>query len=331
MARKTALYGVGRLEEALAELEAALPVLEQQEALEDLDGLRGTLIELGLVLTHLGRVSEAHAHFERALALAEQLRSPEAVAAVSECCCGTAFVRGDWDAAHRYIERAEALRPHFETDPWLRGMLYSGEGRLQLALGQWDAAARSAQIPLALAKESSHLAGLRDVQRVLAELDLYRGDPTSARDRLLPLLDREGLVELEVNPLLPLLVWAHLDLGEIEAAEVLATQTVARLRTQHDHLDLVDALRMEAAVWIQQWRWDEAEAALKEALGLARPMPYPYAEAKALATYGDLLVARGQQERARDQYAAALAILRPLGEVPYTERIERALAERARH
>jgi predicted PurR-regulated permease PerM len=61
-------------------------------------------------------------------------------------------------------------------------------------------------------------------------------------------------------------------------------------------------------------------------LALARQMPYPYAEAKALSTYGDLLVANGQPKRARNQYNAALAILRPLGEVPYTERIEQALA-----
>jgi hypothetical protein len=66
---------------------------------------------------------------------------------------------------------------------------------------------------------------------------------------------------------------------------------------------------------------------LKEALTLARPMPYPYAEAKALATYGDLLVTSRQPDQAREQYAAALEILRPLGEVPYTERIARALAE----
>jgi hypothetical protein len=62
-------------------------------------------------------------------------------------------------------------------------------------------------------------------------------------------------------------------------------------------------------------------------LALARQMPYPYAEAKALSTYGDLLVANGQPERARDQYEAALTILRSVGEVLYTERIERALAE----
>jgi tetratricopeptide (TPR) repeat protein len=144
-------------------------------------------------------------------------------------------------------------------------------------------------------------------------------------------LDREGLVELQVNPLLTLLVWAHLDLGEVEAAEVLATQTVQRLHDQQDHLTLVDALRAQAAVWIQQRRWDEAETALGEALALARQMPYPYAEAKLLSTYGDLLVASGQPVRAREQYAAALAILQPLGEVPYAERIKRALAEMNQH
>jgi hypothetical protein len=112
---------------------------------------------------------------------------------------------------------------------------------------------------------------------------------------------------------------------------VLATQTVERLRTHRDQLNLVDALRMEAAVGIQQRRWDEAQTALDESLMLAHEMPYPYAEAKALAVYGDLLVARGQPERAHDQYVAALAILRPLGAVPYAERVERALAELSRH
>jgi tetratricopeptide (TPR) repeat protein len=165
----------------------------------------------------------------------------------------------------------------------------------------------------------------------LAELDLLRGDPASAEARLLPLLDRDGMVELDVNALLPLLVWAHLDLSKVEAAQMLATQTVARLRTQHDQLNLVDALRMEAIVHIRQQRWDEAEAALQEALALAREMPYPYAEAKVLSIYGDLLVASSQPEQAREQYEAALTILRSLGEVPFAERIERALAEMARH
>jgi tetratricopeptide (TPR) repeat protein len=192
-------------------------------------------------------------------------------------------------------------------------------------MGQWNAAVHCTLADLALAQQRGDLEGVRKTQRMLAEVDLHKGDPISAQTRLLPLLDRQGLVELDVNPVLPLLVWAHLDLGEVEAAEALATQTVTRLREHHDHFDLVDALRMQAAVWIRQERWDEAETDLDEALTLARAMPYPYAEAKALATYGDLMIARGQPARASDHYTAALSILRPLGEVPYAERIQRAL------
>jgi len=36
------------------------------------------------------------------------------------------------------------------------------------------------------------------------------------------------------------------------------------------------------------------------------PDALPYAEAKDLATYGDLHLARGQMEQARDRYAGAL-------------------------
>ena len=59
-------------------------------------------------------------------------------------------------------------------------------------------------------------------------------------------------------------------------------------------------------------------------------MPYPYAKAKALSTYGDLLVARVQPEQAREQYEAALGILHRLGERPYAERIERAMEKMSR-
>ncbi len=161
---------------------------------------------------------------------------------------------------------------------------------------------------------------------MLAEIELQQGDPAAARDRLLPLLDRGGLTETDVNALLPLLTWAHLLLGEVDAAETLATRTVARLRAQHDYFTLVDALRVEATLRIRQRRWVEAEALLSECLAQARRMPYPSAEARTLSTYGDLLEARGEPEAAHEQYEAALAILRSLGEVPYAARIEGALA-----
>jgi tetratricopeptide (TPR) repeat protein len=329
--RGEALGRVGRLEESAAELAAvvaALQDLEQQhESVLPLSDLEvDTLANLGDTLTYLGRLEEAQAIFERALAVAKQKRFSNWEAMTSASCGRCAFDRGDWLTAGRYIERAVRQMGQMGTSSNRRPAVYTIDGFLQLALGQMEAATQSAEAGLALAEQR----GDRTVwwaRWLLVEIDLVRGDPPSARARLSSFPDPAHLAETEIDALLPVLVWAKLESGEVEAARELATQTVARLRAQHHRYYLVDALWVEAAIWIRQERWEEAETALEEALALARPMPCPYSEAKALSTYGDLLVASGHPERARDQYDAALTILRSLGEVPYADRIERTLAE----
>ncbi len=69
-----------------------------------------------------------------------------------------------------------------------------------------------------------------------------------------------------------------------------------------------------------------ADAALREAIQVAREVLYPYAEAKARYVYGQLHAAKGEPELAREQFEAALAICGRLGERLYAVRIERALA-----
>jgi tetratricopeptide (TPR) repeat protein/transcriptional regulator with XRE-family HTH domain len=331
--RGLALAAVGRVHEGLLDLEAALLPDLQVKDLAAVDHQQFVLNWLGQVLLLLGRTSDALAYTQHALMLSEQSgASPYAVAWASANCGFIAFIRGDWDAAWRYIQRGVAQRQRLGSADWPNASVYTMEGQLQLAQGQLDAATQSAEMALAVAQRvGDALQLLRKAQQRMAEIDLHKGHPAAARDRLLTFLDREGLIETFVNALLPLMIRADLELGEVEVAEALAIQTVTRLRSHHDHLDLVDALRMEAAVRIQQQRWSEAEAALEEALKLARAMPYPYAEARLLSTYGDLLVASGQVERAREHYKAALAILRPLEEVPYTERIQQALVKMPRH
>jgi tetratricopeptide (TPR) repeat protein len=330
--RGQALHRVDRLEDGASELATVLTVLQDLEQQPDsvlpLSDLEvDTLNNIGAALTFLGRLNEAQAVSERGLAVAEQKRFSGWEAGIAFQCGNIAFLRGDWPAAQRYIERAVRLEKQIRTTSNRRPAVYVVDGFLQLAQGRLEAATQSAEVGLALAQQRGALLPVRWAQQLLVEIDLEKGDPTSARARLSPFPDHAHLTENEITILLPVLVWAHLESGEVEAAEELASPTVARLRAQHHRFLLVDALRVQAAVWMRQRRWDEAETALQEALQLARQMPYPYAEAKALSIYGDLLVASGQPERAREQYEAALAILRPRGEVPYTNRIERALAE----
>src|SRR5262249_35718208 len=90
---------------------------------------------------------------------------------------------------------------------------------------------------------------------------------------------------------------------------------------------LVDALRIQAIIFVRQRLWPAAERALAEAISLSQAIPYPYAEAKALYIYGQLNAALGQKEYASDKYKAALAICDRLGEGLYRPRIEHALTE----
>src|SRR5207248_10739603 len=97
-------------------------------------------------------------------------------------------------------------------------------GGLRLAEGQWDEASRYLEEGLSLAEHSQDGEALHVAQRLLAERDLLQGRPHAALARLSPLLDHPSTAELERTPLLPLVAWAHLELGEdAAAAEVVTT------------------------------------------------------------------------------------------------------------
>jgi UDP:flavonoid glycosyltransferase YjiC (YdhE family) len=94
-AKGLALAKQGRLEEALASLDAA----------EAIDGDPQALNVRGMILTHLGRLDEAQAQFERALAL-----RPEFADAINNC--GTVHARrGHFAQARVCYERSLAFAP----------------------------------------------------------------------------------------------------------------------------------------------------------------------------------------------------------------------------
>jgi hypothetical protein len=72
--------------------------------------------------------------------------------------------------------------------------------------------------------------------------------------------------------------------------------------------------------------WQAAEEAVAASLDLARAMPSPYAEVKALYVGGLLSAAAGQVDCARERHAAARSLCMRLGERQYAGYIEAALA-----
>src|SRR5262249_13851564 len=202
-------------------------------------------------------------------------------------------------------------------------LLYLGE--LCLAQGQRDAACTYLQEARALADQIGDLQAKRLTQAVLVEHEVLEGRPGVARERLTPLLDRPGQRERHVTWLLALLAWAQMESDQAEA-KTLTAQRNARAREQRHRLVLLDVLRIQALLAMQQDRGNEATEALDEALTLSRDMGYPYAEAKALYVYGLSHQAREEPEPARECFEAALAICARLGERFYAAQVERSLA-----
>ncbi|HLJ81129.1 MAG TPA: hypothetical protein VKT52_06585 [Ktedonobacterales bacterium] len=208
------------------------------------------------------------------------------------------------------------------------GYAFLGLGMLHVAQGEDEVGRHLLELALERARMGLPPRLLRPVQACLAECDLFAGRPDEALGRLDSVLSSpEGREGIDATPLLPLLAWSYLEMGDTVPAEDTLREALERCRAEQHQLALLDALRVQALLAIHRERWEEAAAALDEAIALARPMPYPYAEAKALSVYGTLESVRGKHAKARERYEQALEICRRLGERQYAQRVEALLAE----
>jgi tetratricopeptide (TPR) repeat protein len=261
---------------------------------------------------------------DRALALAEQRGDPGPLQELVHSRSIASFCMGDWAEARREAERVQAFSDPLE-DPYGAAWTLLPRARLALAEGQRELAARAAADALALAQQSGRIAQQREASEVLAELDLRAGRAREASALLVPMRDGPGVEERGVTPLLVLLAWAHLELGEYEAAQGVIADAVRRLRADDDRLALVDALRVQALVALRQGQAVHGQALLDEGLDLARSIRYPYGEARLLQLYGQLYTEQGATTQAQVHLEAALATLRRLGARVEIERTEALL------
>jgi predicted ATPase/DNA-binding XRE family transcriptional regulator len=318
-----ALLNLGRTEEASQRLEHARLV---SEAAGDLANVCGCLSALAHIYAIKADFAQSRRYAEHGLALAEQLGDPVEVASMVYLRGGIVYEVGEWDQAREDFERAITRIRQFDTSFRSPGPALA-LGALCLCEGRWGDASTYFAEAMALVGDTPSHEVLRVAQWSQAERDLVQGHPELACARLEPLLDRPGQQEIDVTTLLPLLAWAYLDLGDEERAEALVTATMARAAAADMQRTRTNGLRVQALLRTRQGRWDEAQTVLDAALVGYRAMPSPYGEAKALYVYGQLHAAQGEPERARERYAAALAILNRLGERLYAEHVERALAQ----
>jgi predicted ATPase/DNA-binding XRE family transcriptional regulator len=320
--RGSALCMLGRSDEGLQALASALSLAEANGDLRSLSSALNGLAEGHLIR---GELSEHRQYVERACTVAEQLDDAALLAFMWLNRGDNGFYRGAWGLARADYERALAVLRQAQTS-WYSAYAALDMGMLSQAEGDWEAAATCLDEAIALASRGEDLQALRWARCIAAERALLVGNGSAVRQVLTSLLDRAGEQEREVILVLALLAWATLEAGDEGGAQVLATASIERATSARDRLLMVDALRIQALLWLHQRRWTEAERALTEAIALARAMPYPYAEAKALYVYGALYAERGEFEPARERLEAALAICGRLGERLYAGCAERLLA-----
>jgi tetratricopeptide (TPR) repeat protein len=314
---------LNRLNDAIPHLEAALPLVERAG---DARSLYYALLNLYLASEALGDLNTGKGYAARVLALAEQVGDPSLIASALNVHGYNAFLLGEWRQARADFERAVALMRQAGL-PWDAPYPLFNLGTQLMLEGNWEAAAPYFDEAIALAERNQTLVALRWAQCTLAERELVLRQPERARDRLAPLVEGRELAEGGMIFLLTDLAWAYLELGEDAQAQQMLEQVIASATQQRLRPVLVGALLVQARLAARGKRWEEVERVLEETLALARDMPSPYAEAKALYTAGLIAWQQGKTAQAREHYGAALRILNCLGERLYAEQTKQALAQ----
>jgi tetratricopeptide (TPR) repeat protein len=127
--------------------------------------------------------------------------------------------------------------------------------------------------------------------------------------------------------LLVAMAWAQLETGHAAEAEALLVTGHSRALAINDRPGLIEVLWVKGMVAARQARWDDAEELLQNAVALARDMPFPFAEGRALWAWGMMYARKGDAPRARQHLEEALAVFRWLGDRLHAGPTEIALRE----
>lgn len=326
--RSAYLLAVARL--GAGEMQNACHTLERVAAQADTSGdeevLSAVLQSLSWVKQTQGRFADAAVLLRRSLAIAERSGSIPEVAHRLFRLSGLFYVQGRWKQARAYAERARAIigtmAPTWaEPYPLLSlAWLARGEGRVEEARSLLAAA-------LEMADQGGDLRLTRAVQRVLAELDLDERRPEDAIVRLTPLLDRHGMLEIDVPPLITVMAEAHLARAAPEIA--LRVAEWARDRTQDDGNVLVRivSLGVIARAQAQIGLHGEAQWTLTEAEALLEGLEYPLGRAYLGLWRGEVRAHRGDLEGATADLHEAITRFHVVGAFLQEEQARSALSD----
>ncbi|HEX6818184.1 MAG TPA: AAA family ATPase [Ktedonobacterales bacterium] len=309
----------GGLEGRTAELITFINQMPPIDEFADPEAICRTLIIHAHVCDISGAPALAEQHIKRAMEFAERTGSQDLLAA----CLGQRghhrLECGQWQEAMEDLERAEELESG-ASNAWWVPLIHVHYGYLLVVRGHFAAGVQRLRAAIALGERAGSFFAVNWARYRLAERYLVDGRYSDARVHLEATHDvghnRPGMQ-------MATYAWALLELGEILRAELLVSQSLAVLTG--DLHSRTTAQRIQAMIYTRQERWDEAQASVESALGLARSLRYPYGEARTLYVAGLLRQAQGDPDGARAYLEEALSICESLGERLYRPQIYQAL------
>ncbi|MBP2708578.1 CHAT domain-containing protein [Microbispora sp. RL4-1S] len=172
--RAIVLHVIGRLDESLAEFEAALQVLRRHA---DLLGVQRMLINRALVHSDRHAFAAAERDLLEAETLARELGRPLTIGLIANNLGLMETLRGDVPAALRHLDRAERIIGAHGAQ---LGTLHQDRAELLLSVGLTaEAKAAAARAVDAYRRERRSLK-VPEVQVLLAQAEILSGDPAAA-------------------------------------------------------------------------------------------------------------------------------------------------------
>jgi tetratricopeptide (TPR) repeat protein len=297
---------LGRVEEGVGVLERSVPLLEAA-------GNLGTLaIALNnLAANHIsdGDLRLALERGRQALDIHGRVGNTASIGFVDVTLGGINMYLGEWDEAELSIERGASVLKSVGAS-WFAPYAPLHRGQLSLGQGRWEEARHELNEAIVLAEPIGELQSLGTANWLLAELDIREGRPGAACSRLQPLVGNNGPY---LALLLTSLAWSQLAMGDSNSAVETADRALALAGERHQRLWVPHIYCVQGMILTRQKRWEEAQRVFEEAVSMARSMPYPYAEGRALYEQGLMYKERGLNTEAEATLTEALEIFRRLG------------------
>ena len=279
----------------------------------------------GVYLIYVGRLDEAQAALERALARAEAAGVEYWQADVLLRLSDLAGRRGELGRAAELAAAGLQIAEQLDLDQLSSALCY-GCGLAALHQGRADDARAFAQRGLELSANVGDRAYLFGNQALLGAADMACGDYTAAVGRLLPLVSWLPSVgrRPSTQHVLPDAAEALIAVGELDQARGLLDDLAASI---HDPVTAASYARCRGALAAASGDLDAAVAELAGALQFHdQADPYPLERGRTLLLLGAVQRRLKHRRTARETLGAALAIFEDIGAALWVQRVRAELA-----